>query len=405
MVAEEPLRQTGVTFKNQVTLGPKSNGVLEYDTFNYTDYEYFDGQMQAIVTNNNFSGAKARAQGTGGPINLEGNYWGPHDANWIAQNMIYDHADASYLPVIDFEPFLAAAPVPPTEAWQRQVYQLSAAAFDGAGNDISLWLGDVVAGQQVQVFAGQTLQDLRSVGTFTSSGTSPWFLPVDIHAANPSLIEAEYVAVGSDKPVIVLSAAGLHPNIADLSGSGYQQYTATTSSQPNPTNNNYANVAQLYQWNVNTKQFGPSPLSPSVWSTAVNWSNPTIILTHGWNGTLDIGTNGVESDGSQEYIWAFAKSLGQSASQYNILAVDWSGHGDSLLVPLGANPNGKSLAYDLAFDLGDACTSAINGILVGQSFAETLVDTLKAASIQLNPGNLMLVGHSNGSGFMASMGA
>ena len=142
---------------------------------------------------------------------------------------------------------------PPQDALVRQLSLITPGTFDEIGADITLQLVNVVAGQQVQVLVGQTMEDLHSVGTFTNSGgTSPWLLSIDIGQANPTLTEAQYVAVGSDKPVKILSAVGLHPNLTDLSGSGYQQYPAVPASEPQPQEGDYTNVAQLLRWDWST---------------------------------------------------------------------------------------------------------------------------------------------------------
>ena len=121
----------GVTFGNQLNFGSGSNGTLRYDTFTCSDWNYFDGHMAITVTDNNFAGSKVHAQGTGGPINLEGNYWGLTDLAMIAQNKIYDHTDSTSLPVIDFASPLATAPV-----WQPIVtYSITASA--GTNGSIS----------------------------------------------------------------------------------------------------------------------------------------------------------------------------------------------------------------------------------------------------------------------------
>ena len=167
------LAATGVTFKNQVTLGPKSDGVLEFDTFNYTDYEYFDGQMQAIVTNNNFSGAKARAEGTVGPtINLEGNYWGTTDVSSIRQNRIYDYYTNNNhsVPVIDYSSPLAAPPVQPVApsklAFTTAAQTLAVGVTSGT---ITVQLDDASGNPVVAGSAGQTV----NLTTTSATGTLP----------------------------------------------------------------------------------------------------------------------------------------------------------------------------------------------------------------------------------------
>ena len=290
-------------------------------------------------------------------------------------------------------------PAPATQdALEHQILQLSPATFDGTGNDITLALGDTVAGQQVEVLVGQTQQDLHSVGTFTNgNGDLPWMLSIDIAGTGVSL--AQYVAVGSDKPVIILSAVGLHPNPSDLSGGGYQQNPVASEPQPTDTTPDYSQVAKLYDWDGT----GFDYVQPAQWATSINWSKKTIILTHGWNDSLCIGTDGVTPDFNQEYIWTFAENLSQATDQYNILAIDWNGN-SSPTTPntLGSNPNGQDVLYDLQHDAGDLDKSAKNALAIGKWFADTLIDDLNNAGTPLNPANLMLIGHSNGAGLMAS---
>ena len=50
----------GVTFGNQLNLGSGSNGRLEFDTFTYSGWNYFDGHMLATVTDNNFAGLQSQ---------------------------------------------------------------------------------------------------------------------------------------------------------------------------------------------------------------------------------------------------------------------------------------------------------------------------------------------------------
>ena len=100
----------GVTFSNEVYLGPLSHGTVEFDTFGYSGYNYFDGQMLATVMDDNFAASEARSQGTGGPINLENNYWGPtsQSTSSIEQKIYANNADP---PLIDFTPWLATGPM------------------------------------------------------------------------------------------------------------------------------------------------------------------------------------------------------------------------------------------------------------------------------------------------------
>ncbi len=98
-------------FATPLTLGADSHGVIKYDTFTYNGYNYFYGGMTATVTNDDFSASKAESQGSGGPVNLTGNYWGATTDATIRSQHIYDNANNSGLPVINVDPFLTAGPV------------------------------------------------------------------------------------------------------------------------------------------------------------------------------------------------------------------------------------------------------------------------------------------------------
>ncbi len=140
----------GVTFADQITLGAGSTGTVAFDTFANAGYNYFDGQMGTTVTDDNFAASKAYARGNGGPINLEGNYWGTTNQTVIRQTKIYDHSNYSSLPVIDIASPLASAPVanpaptinsvnPPqpqaTDGYQN--FTISGSNFDGSA-DVNL---------------------------------------------------------------------------------------------------------------------------------------------------------------------------------------------------------------------------------------------------------------------------
>ncbi|MGO8752140.1 MAG: Ig-like domain repeat protein, partial [Thermoguttaceae bacterium] len=105
------LMAEGVTFSNQVSFGPASQGLIEFDKFTYSGYNYFDGQMLATVTDDDFSASEASAQGTSGPVRLQGNWWGSTNETLVRQNKILDKQKESYLPAIDLDPMLTAAPV------------------------------------------------------------------------------------------------------------------------------------------------------------------------------------------------------------------------------------------------------------------------------------------------------
>ncbi len=152
----------------------------------------------------------------------------------------------------------------------------------------------------------------------------------------------------------------------------------------------YSNVAQVYKFNGST--WTPED-TPALLQHDIQWTLPTIILTHGWMDSLAGCT----------YITQFASQFWSAhSSGYNVLAVDWSSAGN---ISLGSNPDGATgwLAnltqnhLNLDAVKADAQNSAYNGIVA----AMPLADKLFAAGIE--PNNVMLIGHSNGAGFMASL--
>ena len=99
----------GATFDGSVKLASGSLGELEYDTFVGANSLVIDGESTVSIHNNDFSNASTTvaSQGTGGPINLEMNWWGVTTAPQIAAKV----SDASPLPATDFTNWLTAAPV------------------------------------------------------------------------------------------------------------------------------------------------------------------------------------------------------------------------------------------------------------------------------------------------------
>ena len=107
----------GVTFSNQLSLGAGSTGTIEYDRFTSSGYNYFDGQMAAVVTNDDFSAsqAAARQRRAAGPDRQpRGQLVGSTDPNWIRQNKIYDYYTNNNqgVPIIDIGSPLARPPLP-----------------------------------------------------------------------------------------------------------------------------------------------------------------------------------------------------------------------------------------------------------------------------------------------------
>ena len=151
--------------------------------------------------------------------------------------------------------------------------------------------------------------------------------------------------------------------------------------------------------------------SPATWTLVtdlsdINTANPTIILTHGWH-------DGFESGPSDPYpqitsfISTFAHNfyLGQQntgsnvLANYNILAVDWSDESNWNAGSDPGNTSNPTIATELKSGtlVSDAVQSAVNGIAAGAELGVLL------AAAAFDPTKLMLIGHSNGAGFMASL--
>ncbi len=179
-----------------------------------------------------------------------------------------------------------------------------------------------------------------------------------------------------------------------------EQHAADPSPTPTLTAPSYDGIAKVYLWDWESQgwvlKLGQPPnLGQPVVNDlgSVIWSNKTIILTHGWNDQLDQGA-------TNEYMEIFAKHFQDDRddfAKYNILAVDWNDNNS----PKGANPNGLSTSLDFITNtfVYDANVSAANGIKAAIPLGQAFVD----AGIQ--PGKVMLIGHSNGAGFMASLAA
>ncbi len=273
------------------------------------------------------------------------------------------------------------------DAFSRQIRRLSPAAFDGTGNDLTLGLGGVATGQEVTVWVGPQ-GALRPVGTFSNTGGDAlWSVSVDIHEANIPV--AEYVAVTSDEPLTILSAFVLYPSSTNLAS--YQRFPAIASVEPVFEAPDYDNVAKLYRWDWDQLCYVPLPETDWLNPNVIDWTHPTIILTHGWNSSLETAT----------FISDFAKDFmaGREADYqtFNILAVDWYNDG----LGNGSDPNDTITLLD-SLNIGDAQKSATNGIEAATVLAGRLISVVGAAG-KLHPEEMMLIGHSNGAGFMASM--
>lgn len=173
-------------------------------------------------------------------------------------------------------------------------------------------------------------------------------------------------------------------------------------------------VAQLYRWDYdNGMTLGASAAAgrPVLWDhvddfTTIDWSKPTVILTHGWDDRLDYQVFNPAKPG--DYDQDFMNIIGReffandvrSRSQYNLLAVDWYGTDPSTRAR-GSDPNdNRNFISDIVKTFrGDAVQSETNGVAA----AEVLAQHLSAPQLHLQPNKLILVGHSNGAGFMARL--
>jgi hypothetical protein len=227
----------GMTFNCTLNLGSGSTGLIKYSKFTNSDYNYFDGNMGVIVTNNDFSASKARAQGTIGPIHLEGNWWGTTNTDWISQNKIYDHTDIGSLPVISFVPILSAAPV------FAEHLEFTVQPHDAtAGAIISPPVKVAIKDPDGTVVVGDSSNVTVAIGTNPGGGT-----------------------LSGTVTVAVVNGVATFGNLSiDKAGIGYT-LTATDGSMAGATSSsfNVSSIAVTYTWSGNG--------SNNKWTTAANW--------------------------------------------------------------------------------------------------------------------------------------
>jgi len=176
-----------------------------------------------------------------------------------------------------------------------------------------------------------------------------------------------------------------------LVANGYQQVPAQSTPIPTLAVDSLDDVAKVYQWSWSNRRF---ELISDAALSQVEWNKQSIFLTHGWNDRLDLND-------SSDFMVMFAQDFERGRTekqreQFNIFAVDWWDGGSTR----GADPNnirdvaGDAYAGQL---LSDSRLSAENGIRAAKSLANKLV------AAKILPENVMLIGHSNGAGFMASL--
>ncbi|MFO7902363.1 MAG: Ig-like domain-containing protein [Pirellulaceae bacterium] len=361
-----------------------------------------DAESDIFFESNSFFG-KVRATGdTDGVIDLRNNYWGSCEATSI-ENKIIHKVDNPSLPLVLFEPFLCEPPeIGPAPddvlATTRQSFELSRMAFDGNGDDVTVVLGHMQEGQSTEILVGNTVNGMRSLGTFTNDqGKHPWVLTLDIGEAG--LDRAEEIVATSSEPLSILFAGGRYFAPSYLKDYEWLKSGAHDGYVPSPAD--YYGVAQVYRWDYASDRY--RSLSTGNLND-IEWQKKTIILTHGWNSSLYAPKEGQDSSKYADFMNLFASDfeVGRSTDEldnYNILAIDWFDNGSEL----GSNPNGKSLVPGDIVDgpLVDATKSANNGIYAAQVLAQQLLNDAGLKKNELR--NVMLVGHSNGAGFMGTL--
>ena len=149
----------------------------------------------------------------------------------------------------------------------------------------------------------------------------------------------------------------------------------STITAGTPTNTPSPPSGNLMTWNNQTQTWQPV--------TSINSSEPTVVITHGWNGQIaDTG-----------WTASMASALYKQANgNANILGYDW--HAQAVSIPGQA---AVSVPIDvLAEGLSGAAASARRGNLEGVTLANDL------HNLGVNDSNLQLIGHSNGGAVVGS---
>ncbi len=278
--------------------------------------------------------------------------------------------------------------------------------------------------------------DVISAGEYrierSIAGTDQFTLVGSSTAGDPQYVDTEHSqAVPSTSYIYrVTSIANGLTSESVLSASvslteGYAESPAPESNEPNLAPYSLGGLLEVFQWDWSAaqaaKNIAPGTLNgftyeAGLWNRVADFSDTTeisftdssgaprdtIILTHGWNDEFNYQADGF----NEEYINIFAADLTMSNGSFPeddrdlplILAVDWELEGSIW----DSNPNDRDLLGDflnggpVAAEL-DASMSAWNGISLGGSLAGLLSTTA------IDPGELALIGHSNGAGFMAGV--
>ena len=279
-------------------------------------------------------------------------------------------------------------------AFSSRSAELASLTFDGPGSDVILVLEGVPAGQTVEVFAGPTWARMPSFGSFTNTTGAPmWTVPLDIGTAGVGAVK--YVAVTGNPGLSIKSADGLYPDVTSLAG--YESRPVDPAASVDLSLRDVIDITKLYLWDWESETYEEFLNNEDLSQKLIGKKN--ILLTHGWNDSVTLADE-------EHFLYQFALDFVRGRApedygEYNIWAVDWLGEGWEHL--LGSNPNGLPTWADMIQSppvLGgwaDANLSASNGIVQGLLVGERL------ASAGLNPATTMLIGHSNGAGFMAGV--
>ncbi len=273
-------------------------------------------------------------------------------------------------------------------ATYKQVKELLQPAFNGDGHDLSIVLNGATINQAVDIYVGITNGSQVHVGSYINvAGLATW--QIDVELFDVGLPFANYVSVVSDQAV---SITGTIVNYVTAAVSaGFEAVLGATANIQQFLSDSYEDVAKLFQWNWGSELFTPVT---NIASAGLDWSKQTILLTHGWLDRLDLGD-------PKEFMEVFARDfkLGRTEAeltQFQILAVDWWDGGST-------NGSSPSTLFGLTepaayLNLPDAIRSSNNGIEAAKPLAR------KLSQSGINPAKTMLIGHSNGAGFMASLG-
>ncbi|MEK6259755.1 MAG: putative Ig domain-containing protein [Planctomycetota bacterium] len=282
----------------------------------------------------------------------------------------------------------------------NRMRRLVAPAFNGIGADIQIELSGVPAQSSVNVYAGATLGQFGSPVTFTNTeGATNWSFGLDLNDISGQPPIAQYVVIDGPPSMTIVSVTALHPSLSGLTG--YTTITPSATSSPPLSLEAYKDVAKVGRWNWAAGNFDWGTADSKQLLGGIDWSKPTILLTHGWNDKLlGNGDSPIKATATR-----FKSEHPNDYGNYNLLGVDWN-DGGSLL---GSNPNGLPSPGDILLGVAgylDAQWSALNAQQSGRALAWKIDQAMKDWAVTHSTSavaQLTLIGHSNGAGFMGSM--